>query len=322
MVNKILLTGASGFLGTNILLKLIDRNNKIFALGNKNKIQVKNDKIYPLYSSLENMEGLKYEIPNQLDCVIHCAALTKSVNIDDFYIVNTYGTRKLLDFFVKNKIEIGHFIHISSISAIGPQLGPKPADEFSLPNPIKGYGESKLLAEEEVKKKLQSKRWTIMRPPFIFGPYDYDTLNLFKVIKKGFKVYIGNKHFSFVYSEDLVDAIIKLMCKPQTFAQVYFFAYNKWTNQREFLNTIAKYANPSAKYIRLHPTFLIWIATLLSPFLHKNTSINRIKFKEIKQNYWICSSEKIKNDLNLVANTSLNCAVEKTYNWYRNNRLI
>lgn len=322
MVNKILLTGASGFLGTNILLKLIDGNNKIFALGNRSKIQIRNGKISALYSSLENIEKLKSAIPGQLDCIIHCAGLTKSVNIDDFYIANTYGTRKLVNFITNNKIDVGHFIYVSSVAAVGPQAKLYPADESCLPNPIEGYGESKLLAEDEVRKNMRSERWTIIRPPFIFGPYDYDTLNLFKVIMKGIKIYLGNKYFSFVYSEDLASAIIKLICDSQAFRETYFFSHMEWTTQRGFLNAIARYVNPNAKFIRLHPAFLICIATVLYPLLRKNTPINRIKFKEIKQSYWVCSSEKIKKNLNLVASTSLNSAVEKTYYWYKSNGLI
>lgn len=322
MDKKILLTGASGFVGTNILLKLLNENNEIFALANKNRISVRNDKIKPLYSSLENIEGIKDEIPKRLNYVIHCAGLTKAVDIDEYYFVNTYGTKKLLRFFVKNDIQVEHFVYISSLAAVGPQRKLEMVDENYPPSPIKGYGESKLLAEKEIKKYSESLNWTIVRPPFIFGPYDYDTLNLFRIVKYGVKFYIGNRYFSFVYSEDLAEKIVTILGNQASFRKVYFFAYDKYSTHREFLNTISTFVNPKAKFIQLHPTFLIWMATLLSPFLSKNTPINRVKFTEIKQKYWLCSSEKIKKELNLFPVTSLPTAVEKTYLWYKSNGLI
>ncbi|MFN7181332.1 MAG: NAD-dependent epimerase/dehydratase family protein, partial [Planctomycetota bacterium] len=121
MPGKLLLTGAAGFLGTNILLELLKTEVEIFALIHNTPLKVNNPQIRILQSSLDSIEKLKNDIPKDIDAVIHCAGLTKSVVIENFYKVNFTGTKNLIEFFIKNKINIRHFIFISSISAVGPQ---------------------------------------------------------------------------------------------------------------------------------------------------------------------------------------------------------
>lgn len=322
MTKKVLLTGASGFVGTNILSKLLLKHYQVWALGYKNKIQINDENIKPIYCSLQNIEELQDKIPKQLDYIIHCAGLTKANNLENYYTVNTEGTKKLLLFCIKNQILPEHFIYISSIAAVGPQNTLKEADENFIPNPIKGYGDSKLLAEEIIKKYSKFFNWTIIRPPFIFGPYDYDTLNLFRMVKYGVKIYIGSKYFSFIYVEDLADAVVKILGNSKTFGQVFCFAYEKYTSQKEFLHTIATFVNPNARFIRVHPTFLRWLISIIHYSFPEKAPINRIKFNEIKQDYWLCASAKIKNMLGLIASTPLHKAVEKTYNWYKTHNLL
>ncbi|MFN7182097.1 MAG: NAD-dependent epimerase/dehydratase family protein, partial [Planctomycetota bacterium] len=203
-----------------------------------------------------------------------------------------------------------------------PQKEKVAIDENCSCSPIKGYGESKFLAENEVKKLGGNINWTIIRPPFIFGPYDYDTLLVFKLIKYGVKLYMGQKFFSFVFSQDLAQAIIKIMDNNKSFGKTYFVCYPKYTSQTTFLNTISYFVNKNAKWVRIHPNFFVAGATLLQPILKKNSPINRIKFKEIKQNYWLCCPEKIKKELSIECKTSLENAVRKTYEWYKINNLI
>jgi nucleoside-diphosphate-sugar epimerase len=322
LANNILLTGASGFVGTNILLELSNLNFTIYALGNKNKIKINSKKIIPLYAPLHKINIVKDNLPRKIKYVIHTAAITKAQNIEDFYLVNSLGTKYLCNFLIKNNFEVEHFIHISSLAAVGPQKNLQPSTESTNPHPIKGYGESKLLSEFEVVKLTSKINWTILRPPFIFGPYDYDTLGLFRKIKYGIKIYLGMKHFSFIYSEDIAKAITKILGNEIAFEKIYFITYPKYTNQIEFENTIARYVNPRAVFIRLAPTILINLSILLKPFLSSDTAINRMKFKEIKQSFWICSAEKIKKELSIECKTSLNDAVEKSYKWYKFQKLI
>ncbi len=322
MQDKVFLTGATGFVGTNILLKLIEKDIEIYALTHRNPIKVHHKKIKILNSSLDKLNELKNQLPSTFNAVIHCAGLTKSYLLEEFYKVNFLGTRNLIEFFINNNINIHHFIYISSISTCGPCKEKKPANEDTQCHPLKGYGESKLFAENEVRKLPSNINWTILRPPFVFGPYDYDTLYIFKMIKYGIKLYTGAKFFSFVYAEDLADIVVKIIGNSQAFGKTYFVSYPEYTSQINFVNTIAMHVNKNAKLIRVHPSLLVSLASLLQPFLNKTTPINRIKFKEIKHSYWLCSPEKIKNELSLECKTSLVSAIKKTYEWYRKNNLI
>jgi nucleoside-diphosphate-sugar epimerase len=75
---------------------------------------------------------------------------------------------------------------VSSLSVAGPRTASRPAREDDPPAPVNGYGESKLLGEELLRRKGAGVRWTIVRPPWVYGPGDRATLALFRLAARGF----------------------------------------------------------------------------------------------------------------------------------------
>ncbi len=178
-MKKILLTGSSGFLGTNLYSFL------------KNKYNIKKLDI----SNSDYNYDLKKEIPNfknKFDLVIHAAGKAHSISknedeIKDFYDVNYEGTRNLLNsfnlFFPKN------FIFISSVSVYGLNLGSLINEKHSL-DAKDPYGKSKVLTENLIQKwgKKNNVNILILRLPLLAGKNPPG--NLQKMIKA-----IQNKYF-------------------------------------------------------------------------------------------------------------------------------
>ena len=167
MINKILISGISGFLGSSLKNYLIKNNNYI---------------IYPY-----NRKDFSNQVISK-DCMIHLAGkahdLKKSTNEKEYFSANFELTKKIYDDFLKSKSKI--FIFISSVKAVRDSILGNLTEETS-PKPKTFYGKSKLLAEEYILSKYlpNDKRVYVLRPCMIHGPGNKGNLNLlFKLVSK------------------------------------------------------------------------------------------------------------------------------------------
>ena len=193
---KIIITGASGFVGKN-LTRLFEKN------GNE---------IFPLSLRKEN-----WQLPSGASAIIHLAGIEKDTgsasNHDEYFQVNSYLTEKIFQQFLESDIK--DFIFISSVKAVADSFEGV-LDENVTPSPLTSYGKSKLLAEELILKyKLpENKRLIIIRPCLIHGPEDTGNLKLlYKIAEKGIpypfgdfknsRSYIGVDNLSFLLSNIL-----------------------------------------------------------------------------------------------------------------------
>jgi nucleoside-diphosphate-sugar epimerase len=189
----IALTGATGFLGKHIIEQYVNAGFKINALTRNSKTNT--DQITWIEGDLDDSEALNNLCKNA-NIVIHCAGLTKALNRNAFFDVNLGGTKNLLK--VAKSNEVDRFILISSLAAREPQ--------------ISNYGASKNAAEGALKSGKWPFRWTIIRPPAIYGPHDMEILKIFKSSKFGFLPAPGStkNRFSMIHVADLAEAIRKL----------------------------------------------------------------------------------------------------------------
>ena len=161
MNKTIFITGASGFVGSNIISNLTEY-------------------IFRKSDRTENFEIME-------DIVLHLAGkahdLKQISNSNEYYEVNTELTRKIFDAFLISKAKV--FITISSVKAIAESIDTE-LTENHIPIPITHYGKSKLQAEQYIlsKKVPIGKRVFILRPCMIHGQGNKGNLNLlFKVVK-------------------------------------------------------------------------------------------------------------------------------------------
>ncbi|UTW56620.1 NAD(P)-dependent oxidoreductase [Kordiimonas sp. SCSIO 12610] len=192
----IALTGATGFLGRHLLEQYVSAGHKVKALTRSPKTS--SETIEWVDGTLEDDQALE-TLCKGADIVVHCAGLTKALNRNEFFDVNLGGTKNLLKA-AKNST-IKRFLLISSLAAREPQ--------------ISHYGASKNAAEGALKAGKWPFRWTIVRPPAIYGPHDMEILKIFKSSNFGFLPAPGSakNRFSMIHVEDLASAIIKL---PET----------------------------------------------------------------------------------------------------------
>jgi nucleoside-diphosphate-sugar epimerase len=303
---KILITGASGFVGTHLTKKFLDEGHTVYALvRTPSKMSHSHAQLKLIKGDL-NTSRLNWveELPADLDGCVHTAGIVHSFIHDEFTQVNVEGTRYLVGELKNRYPSTFKFLLISSLAAAGPvNLGEK-KDETSPDFPVSVYGQSKKDAEN-VLRSLAPKEWTcsIIRPPMIIGPGDVAVLDIFKMVKGRFIILPGSnskiKEYSFVCVFDLIESISKLFTSNQS--MLLYSAHDHVIRFQELIEEIKKQMKISW-ICYLHVPFLM--VKLLSLFLNMAHKIKRHslrltpdKINELKAMAWTCDNARSKLEL-------------------------
>lgn len=317
----VMLTGATGFIGSHIVEKLIQKkiSTHLFVRRRNNLIDLFEKSGAKIYvAQPDDLQMLKKSLQNA-DTVIHCAGATKALREKDYVKANVGFTNNILSLLNKQQ----KLIFISSQAAAGPSNSPIPIDEETEPNPLTFYGKSKLLAENYIREwgKKNSNNYVILRPSVVYGPREKDIYNYFKLTKKGIFFLLGNgkKIFSIIHVKDLVSAV--MTCGGHSSKGETYFVCNDEACSWEELGCSIKKALKKNGLLKLNvPEFLTYFAGYISDALSlatkKPSVINRQKIIEVKQSAWLCSNRKIKEKLPWKPEISLKKGIKQTADWY------
>jgi nucleoside-diphosphate-sugar epimerase len=226
----ILVTGASGLLGSHLILSLVKNGHQVKALATtestKNKAlqtfqsysksdELLFEKVIWCFGSITDSEFL-YEIIEGIDLVYHCAAIVSfnPKEIDNMNHINVQGTEALVNMCLLRKVK--KFCHVSSVAALGKNTdGSMVTEETHFVNSPQNsnYGISKYNAEREVwRASEEGLQIVIVNPSVILGPGDWQSgsSNMFSSAFKGLK-YFSDGITGFVDVRDVADIMIKLM---------------------------------------------------------------------------------------------------------------
>lgn len=326
---KILVTGANGFLGQHLVTHLLNQGHEVYGLVRKaSSININHPKLTLLIGSLDE-ENLKWTLllPKNLEICIHTAGLVHSFNTNDFYRVNSMGTKNLinaLDKHLDNNNSF-HFILISSLAAHGPSKGLD--NSFDLP--ISHYGKSKKEAEELLKNNAP-KNWikSVIRPPMVIGPNDLAVLDIFKMVKSKFILLAGilayKNVYSFVCVFDLISGIEKVILQNKP--QFLDIAFPKTVNFLELITKIkVKMKVPFLIFLPI-PFFLIKLISKILNLLHffypLNIRLTPDKVIELNASSWISDSSLSETELSLNYNYDLDKTLDITLENYRLNKWV
>ena len=151
---KILITGASGFIGSFIVEEALKRGFETWAAVRKSssKEWLQDERINFIELSLNSKEKLVEQLRGKdFDYVVHAAGVTKCLNKQDFRRINTEGTKNLCEAIMELKMPLKRFVYMSSLSIFGAIHEEQPYQEIretDTPQPNTEYGRSKLEAEK------------------------------------------------------------------------------------------------------------------------------------------------------------------------------
>jgi dihydroflavonol-4-reductase len=320
---KVLVTGATGFVGSHLVDALIERGRAVRCLVRRtsNLRYLKHPQIEFAYGGVDGATDWD-EALKDVDTIYHVAGLTFARRAKDYFTVNHQGTEAILAGALKHRDRIKRFVLVSSLAAVGPGRDGRPVDESSTPAPITSYGRSKLMGEEAVKAVADLLPTTIVRPPAVYGPRDYGIYEFFKSIARGLSPTIGryDKQISLVHAHDLARGTILAGESPASMGRTYFISSEEVYSMRAVADRIAEILGRRARSIAIPRPVAFTVAIAAEAFaavMRKPPVINRDKVTDLSQTFWGCSIERAKSELGYSQQVSLDEGLEGTVEWYK-----
>ena len=338
MNSKILITGASGFIGSFIVEEAIKRGFDVWAAMRKSSSRqfLSDNRIHFIELNLASEEDLRQQLAgHSFDYVVHAAGVTKCLDKQDFFRINTEGTQHLVRALMELDMPLKRFVYISSLSIMGAIREEQPYQEIRESDearPNTAYGESKLEAEqwldafsqELTANSQQPLPYVILRPTGVYGPRERDYFMMAKSIKAHTDFAVGFKQqdITFAYVTDVVQAVFLALEKGKT-GRRYFLSDGEVYQSSTFSNLIRQeLGNPW--WIRI--TAPIWLLRIITFFgehighlTGKVTALNNDKFHIMRQRNWRCDIEPARQELGYEPQVKLEEGVRRSIKWYKDN---
>ncbi|MCB5246873.1 MAG: NAD-dependent epimerase/dehydratase family protein [Candidatus Cloacimonetes bacterium] len=316
---KIAVTGANGFVGSNLANHFQRLGHEVVAIV-RPKSPV--DLIDPAIAirRTDYQTGLD-EALNGVEILIHNAGAIRARSFAQMVAANVGTTRRVMAAF--NRSETGRrLVYISSQAASHPSRGNEEVCESEPSAPVDWYGRSKLLAERIIRAEC-IKEWVVARPVPVYGPGEKDFLQLFKAVKAGISFQIGRReqYLNLIYIDELC-AFVELCCtQPQAAGEVFFASNGQTYTHREFM---AACAHALGKKQTLNIAIPVPLAVLgfhagelFEALTGKVTLVNKQKMKELINVNWVCGIAKARKLLGWDPRPDLEANLRKTFAWYR-----
>jgi nucleoside-diphosphate-sugar epimerase len=296
---NITITGASGFVGSNLCNYL--RDLYVFD-----------------FIKLLDLINQKYEIDSSV--IIHLAGkahdLKNTANANEYYHSNFDLTKNLFDIFIESDVK--SFIFISSVKAVADEIKDALTEEH-IPNPITHYGKSKLLAEQYILSKdiPRGKRVYILRPCMIHGPGNKGNLNLlYNLVSKGLPWPLGvfENNRSFLSIENLCFVIKELIEREDIISGVYNVADDQSLSTNELIYLISNSLGKSPKIWNI-PSNIVKITAKIGDFLR--LPLNTERLNKLTESYLV-SNQKIVEAIGKPLPIRAKDGLIKTFNSFKN----
>ena len=319
----ILVTGATGFIGSHLTELLLKKGHRVRCLVRKtsNTIWLKSLPVEYVYGDLFDEEALR-EAVTGVEYVYHSAGITKARTSEGYYLGNTTGTRNILNAVVRHNPGLRRFLHVSSGAAAGPSPTKAPIDESFEPHPLTTYGKSKWAAEQECHKVQSRIPITIVRPPVVYGPRDKDVFEFFNTMKKGLQPMAGmrEKYVSMIHAADLVRGFVMAAESGKSAGQTYFITSGAVYGWKEIGEATKQALGSRALRVRI-PEFGIYTIAAFAEFFawlsRKPALINFEKARDMVQDYWTSDPSKAKRDFGFEQEISLADGIRDAVTWYK-----
>ena len=329
----ILVTGASGFIGSFIVEEALRRGFETWAAVRKSssRAYLRDERIHFLELDLSSEQALTDQLRGYtFDYVVHAAGATKCLHANDFYTINYEGTRNLVNAILKLQMPLKRFVYLSSLSVFGDikeQLPYQEITEHDVPRPNTAYGKSKLKAEQFLDSIGNAFNYVILRPTGVYGPREKDYFLMAKSIKGhgdfsgGFK----RQELTFVYVRDVVQAVFLAYDRGMS-GRHYFLSDGNVYQSSTFSNYLRnEMGHPW--WIRVKaPVWVLRVVTFLGEQVGKATgkitALNNDKYNILKQRNWRCNIEPTCDELGYHPQYDLQRGVSETVAWYKENNWL
>jgi len=322
---KVLVTGATGFTGKALAIKLnsLGRDVRVIVR-DPNKVDFPNKSEYEIVVGNIVDEAAIEKAVKGVDVIFHIAAVFREGGITDqiYHDVHVSATLNLLK--AAKKFGVKKFVHCSTGGVHG-HIEHPPANEDYRYSPGDVYQVTKLEGELKALEfyKETGLPVSVVRPTPIYGPGDLRLLKLYKMASHPITILLGNgkMFYHLVYIDDLVNGFILASEKDKAVGESFLIGGNEIPNLNEIIDTVADTIGVSKTKIHL-PALPVQIAGTLCEKICIPLGIDpplyrrRVDFFTKSRSFDISKAKRI---LNYQPKTSLKEGLKKTAEWYKAN---
>ena len=333
---NVLVTGASGFIGSFLVEEAVRRGMTAWAgiRATSSRAYLRDEHIHFVTLNLEKKDLLREQLREhrdrygKWDYIIHCAGVTKCRNKADFDRINFDSTRSFAELLTELDMVPRQFIYISSLSVYGPvhEKDYRPITENDEPKPDTAYGLSKLKSERYI-KSLADFPYVIFRPTGVYGPRERDYFMMAQSVKRHVDVAVGFRRqvITFIYVKDLVQAVYRAIDKGVV-RREYFVNDGFNYDSRAFSDLLQKELGVKTVVHITFPLFVLKTVSVIAEFvsacLGKSSTLNRDKYKIMKQRNWQCDIAPLVDELGFKPEYDLARGVKESIAWYKKEKWL
>ena len=319
--SRVLITGATGFVGSHVVERFanIGLQQRALVRPTSDTRQLTAAGADLVVGNLNDEPSLRAAVEGA-DLVVHMAAATHARGETDYRRVNETGTRNLIRATLEADPRPRRFVYLSSLAAAGPSTDGRPVTPESVPRPLTAYGRSKL-AGETACREAGGIEFAVLRAAAVYGPRDSEMLRFFKMASLGWMLLPAGprRRLQLVHVSDLADAVVRAALEPAVDGLFHIAEPRIW-DWTEAAGFIADAVGRKARLVRI-PLFVMNSAALAAEAVHRlagrSSMFNRDKVSEIAAPAWICETERAQQAFGFQAAISLPEGLRQTADWYR-----
>ena len=327
----LLVVGAGGFIGGFICKEGLRRGFDVYAAVRESTSRryLDSPEIKFVVLDYDNPDSIGISLRDSApdhsgwDYIIYNLGATKALNFSDFNLVNYLYLRNFVAGLEEEGLMPKKFLFMSSLSALGPsdEKDYTPITSGTIPNPNTRYGLSKIKAETFLETS-PAIPWIIFRPTGVYGPHEKDYLMMVKCIDRHFDFGVGFRPqmLTFIYVEDLVGAMFVALASDRTLHRKYIISEPRAYTQKDFRQIVKKALGTRCVIPVKLPLWAAYIASYVAEQIGnwtlKPSTLNRDKFKIMKQRNWNCSVDDAVRDFGFKVNYPLERGVEEIVKAY------
>jgi 2-alkyl-3-oxoalkanoate reductase len=325
---KVLITGASGFLGSHVAERFGNEGHDVRLLLRSTSSR-KFLTEFPYETAIGDVTDTSSLVTalEDVQAVVHTAGLVKARDEQEFMAVNAIGTQNLATAGTSSST-LKRFVYISSLAAHGPSKDGSPRSVDAPAGPVSAYGRSKAAGERFLRDSPLATRAVVFRPPVIYGPRDPALVPFFRLARLRVAPLLmgGHNRISIIYVEDVARAVVQATTADANVdGKTYCPEDGRIHTWRDLLAAVEAAIGRRALRISA-PRWSFTTGALVSEAFgfaaRRAVSLTRDKVREMAQTYWICSGEELTRDLGWSPQVDIRDGARRTAEWYRQQRWI
>jgi nucleoside-diphosphate-sugar epimerase len=324
----VLLTGATGFLGSHLLEALEAAGAEVRCLvrpsSDTRALEARGARVLR-----HSMDGAGPELASLVAdhaVVVHAAGAIRALDYDGFLRANADLTERLALAALAAPRPPRRFVLVSSVGATGPAPHGEALTEHHPPGERTDYGRSKWEGEQRLLALAERLPCTIVRPTAIFGPRDKEMLAVLKLAWAGWlPAFAGSGQiYNLAHVDDIVQGCLLACQAPVPSGSTYLLGGPEERSAAELASLLGRVLERPVRLLPL-PRALLWSAALASELgaaaLRRPAMLNRQKIPELTGS-WALDLGRARGELGYQPRVDLERGLRETVRWYRQRGLL